>query len=304
LSAWRTICDACTSCRLAEGFCGGVTRQGCGFCRTLGTFLEGTNGIRPNAFEQIGTFAVAERMPGRSLRQAASGADVEGSISEIRTPLLSAVKRDMPELVEVLLQYRANPNARDPSGRSALTYAVAMPDTRLASELIRAGADVNRPDALLDLPLNRACRSLPANTKMIRLLIGSGAYINAADTSRMTPLSVACWQGNLGLVRYLVSLGASLDPIDTYGNTPLMLSKTPTTQYLLRCGATVNHWNQDGYSPLMYAICRGDTPAVKSLIAAGATLESRDEKASVERLASESGVAAIRSIIISASTRR
>lgn len=60
-----------------------------------------------------------------------------------RFPLHWAIAKNHLAIVEILLQHRANPNAANSSGRTALQEACFKNSPKMAKMLLEAGADVN-----------------------------------------------------------------------------------------------------------------------------------------------------------------
>lgn len=73
-------------------------------------------------------------------------------------------------------------------------------------------------------PLHRS--ALYGRTKVVEILIGKGADINAKDQLYGdTPLHKAVWNGHIETVKFLVSKGANVNAKDKKGRTPLYYAK-------------------------------------------------------------------------------
>jgi ankyrin repeat protein len=72
------------------------------------------------------------------------------------TPLLSAAWSDDVEVVEFLLEYKANVGAQDDQGRTALHRAVSCKRVDIISTLLRNVANANLQDIELKTPLHEA----------------------------------------------------------------------------------------------------------------------------------------------------
>ena len=116
------------------------------------------------------------------------------------------------ELVEVKqkLDAKADPNAADPMGRTALYHAVAQNHIKIASLLLERGADANRPmtEQPKDYPLHIAAEQ--GNASMVELLIKHDAKVNAQAGNGRTPLYMAVMKNHLDAARVL--LEAAADP--------------------------------------------------------------------------------------------
>lgn len=75
------------------------------------------------------------------------GADINSTTADGKTPLMHAAMMGSGNAVHFLVQKKAELNHQDRSGRTALMYALAG-DSKIAIELIRAGADVSIKDEL------------------------------------------------------------------------------------------------------------------------------------------------------------
>lgn len=100
------------------------------------------------------------------------GADIEAIDSwDDRTPLLVAVSNNYPEIVEFLLESKADPNVQDH---------------------FRCGADT---------PLHEAVKQ--SSARILKLLLASGADPDAQNAERLTPLELAKQRGNSHLVHLM-----------------------------------------------------------------------------------------------------
>lgn len=75
----------------------------------------------------------------------------------------------------------------------------------------------------------------------VKLLLETGAEIDAPTSSKMTPLHWAAWQGGLEVVKYLVSKGANKDATSVHGesvlNRAINHDQTKVAGYLRSIGA-------------------------------------------------------------------
>jgi excisionase family DNA binding protein len=102
-----------------------------------------------------------------------AGADLEATNDswDAQTPLLIAVHNSHPEIVEFLLESKADPNVQ---------------------ESFRAGADT---------PLHLAVKQ--SSAKMLKLLLAAGADPDSQNSERLTPLEQAKQRGNSHLVHLM-----------------------------------------------------------------------------------------------------
>lgn len=98
-----------------------------------------------------------------------------------------AITADRPDIVEILLSHGADPNYRDPSGRTALVYAVVT-NEEILKLLLAHGADPNIADRNKRTPLMLAALDVGTEPGIMEALIAYGADINAQDEDGMTAL--------------------------------------------------------------------------------------------------------------------
>ena len=129
------------------------------------------------------------------------------------------------ECLHLLLEYGANPNLKDDSGRTALDIAIlwCMPD--IVKLLLIYGADPNLRDAKGITPLMKTAilgiqDARPTNDKLqiIMHLIDAGAKINAQAPNGKTALMYAVGNSRIEIVELLITSGASLSIEDKMGN--------------------------------------------------------------------------------------
>ncbi len=136
-----------------------------------------------------------------------------------RTPAAATPEDDKlaAQLVQLLLEAGAKPNAVDRSGSTPLHVAAWEGKPRTVQVLLQAGA---RPQAAAgrSTPLHKAAWS--GNAEVVKLLIQAGADPNARDADGQTPLHKAAFRGHAQVVEAL--LGAKADPTlkDATGMTP------------------------------------------------------------------------------------
>src|SRR5689334_8168175 len=97
----------------------------------------------------------------------------------------AAQHKDRPG-VRSLLSRKADVNAPQEDGATALAWAVYWDDLDLADELIRAGANVNAANVYGVTPLSLACGN--RNSTMVEKLLRSRANPNVTENNGSTPL--------------------------------------------------------------------------------------------------------------------
>ena len=98
-----------------------------------------------------------------------------------------SITADRPDIAEILLSNGADPNYRDPTGRTALVYAVVTSE-EIVRLLLSYGADPNIADKNKRTPLMLAALDVGTEPGIMEALIEHGADINAQDEDGMTAL--------------------------------------------------------------------------------------------------------------------
>src|SRR6476660_125286 len=122
------------------------------------------------------------------------------------------------DLVRSLLQKKADVNAPQVDGTTALHWAVRRDDAEMADLLIRAGARVAAANRDGATPMQLA--ALNGSAAMLGLLIAAGADPNA-PVSRFadTVLMMAARTGKTDAIEVLLDHGAAVNARETWGGT-------------------------------------------------------------------------------------
>ena len=113
---------------------------------------------------------------------------------------------------------------RDKMGRTPLHLAAQYnQDPRVIKLLIQAGADLDARNAAGGTPLHDAAMRNP-NPFVLETLIRAGADINAKNKNDWSPLHSTKFNRNDAVVRLLLESGAKVDAIDDMNRTPLHLA--------------------------------------------------------------------------------
>ena len=163
----------------------------------------------------------------------------------------AAMKRDTAA-VRTLVQQKVDVNAPGKDGTPALHWVVRVDDLETARLLIQAGADAKLADRYEVTPLYLACTN--GNAAMIKLLLDAGADPNSVDPTGETALMTAAKVGVLEAARVLLDRGAKVDTTDpTYKQTALMVAirenHPDIVQLFVERGANVNAKTRQGETP-------------------------------------------------------
>ena len=175
---------------------------------------------------------------------------VAAPLSAADAPRLAdaAAKQDM-ESVRALVRDKANVNAPQPDGATALHWAVHWDDLETAALLIGAGANVNAKNDYSATPLSLACTN--GNAAMVEKLLASGANPNLAAASGETPLMRCARTGSAAAVKALLDRKADVSARNNeQGQTALMWAvaqKHPAvTDLLIKAGADIRARSKAG----------------------------------------------------------
>jgi ankyrin repeat protein len=215
--------------------------------------------------------------------------------------LVDAVKKGDKDGIRALLKQRANVNAAEPDGATALHWAVQGNDPEMVDLLIRAGADPRVANRFGATPLSIAAEG--AAGAVIARLLDAGADVNSTvGTYGQTVLMTAARYGNTDGVRTLLDRGAYADARETNrGQTALMWAAAEghadAITLLLKHGAdhAVRSVDRDtsgpprivsgtpvavvlrgGLTALLFAARQGQSGGVKALLDGGADVNLPD----------------------------
>ena len=229
-------------------------------------------------------------------------------------PMVEAAKASNKEALRTLILKKADVNAAEPDGTTALHWAAYHDDVVSVEMLLRAGANANAANDLGATPLWTAAQN--GGASVVGKLLEAGAKPNLALLAGETPLMVASRGGYAKVVELLAAKGADLNKRGARGQTALMWAVSQghpeAVKVLLAHGADLKLKSEvynevmavppHGYLPhnksiphgaetaLMFAARNGDLESAKLLVAAGASVNDRDAwGVSATMLAAHSG---------------
>ena len=172
------------------------------------------------------------------------------------------------------------------AGKSDIADAAQRGDRAAVQKLILQKADVNAPQVDGATALHWAMYRQDA--ELTDMLIRAGANVKAANRTGMTPLAMAALYGNAALIDRLIKAGADAKQKGTNGETMLMLAarngNPQAVQMLLEAGVDVNARETiRGTTALMWAIEQKHPEAVKVLLAGGADHSAKSGGAGLPR---------------------
>ncbi len=160
---------------------------------------------------------------------------------DLRVP--AAAKQQDATAVRALLKQRADVNAADVEGMTALHWAAHWNNLDVVRLLIAAGAKPNVANRYGVTPLHEA--ATVANATMVNALLKAGANSNASYGEGETPLMIAARTGNAEAVKLLLESGAAVNAAEKWrGQTALMMAAlenhAPIVKALIDAGADTN----------------------------------------------------------------
>ncbi|MCS5711210.1 ankyrin repeat domain-containing protein [Candidatus Berkiella aquae] len=140
-----------------------------------------------------------------------AGIHIEKQGQYCRTPLHWAVIFGNTEIVRLLLDNRADTEAKDITKKTPLHWAVIQKRPEIIQLLLKNGANIEAKDNLGKTPLHRAIY-LHQN---FQFLLDNGADIEAKDNSGRTPLQFVSTRFNPNIFEKLIT--DLIDKIDDFG---------------------------------------------------------------------------------------
>jgi uncharacterized protein len=188
--------------------------------------------------------------------------------------LADAAKNRDKDAVRLLLEQQPGGNAAQADRDTALHWAVYWDDLEMAKLLIRAGANNKSTNDHGVTPLVLACRN--GNDAIVEMLLDSGSDPNqAAFPNSVTPLMMCARTGRVDAVKFLLDNGAKPNVKETrLGQTALMWAiaqgHAQTADLLIQHGADIHARSESGFTSLIFAARTGEAASARVLLAAGA----------------------------------
>ena len=212
------------------------------------------------------------------------------------TPLikLAGVFSSSPEdaqrsaaVMKILIAHKANVNATNDLGSSALMYAAENGGRRAVETLVRAGADVNQQNKEGVTALMVALRRYN-NEEIIDFLLAHGADVKVGDGKGTATLMIALEAGYLKAAARLISLGVDPKASTRKGRTAAQAAASfvgwgyeagelaknrrkavELLRLISAAGGDLAGADEEGNTPLHCAVARGHLAAVEFLLTHG-----------------------------------
>jgi ankyrin repeat protein len=211
-----------------------------------------------------------------------------------------AAQRKDTTALRTLVAKKANVNAAQPDGTTALQWAAHWNDVDAVKMLLRAGANPKLANRFGASPLSEA--ALSGNAAIVGALLEAGADAKALTTADgETVLMTAARAGNVDVVRMLLDRGADVNAREKYkGQTALMWAAAErhpaVVKLLLERGAdwkvrgfdretrppklsaasSISPIPRGGFNALLFAAREGDVETTKVMLDAGVDINYGD----------------------------
>jgi cytohesin len=209
------------------------------------------------------------------------------SAAPTRPPVIDAARQDNLSRVKTLVAGKANVNAVDTDGATALHWATYHQDEAMVDLLLRAGAKPNVTNQEGVTPLEMA--STYGNAAIITRLLKGGADPKTTGRHGETMVMFAARSGNTAALSALIEAGGNVNAVEKLrGTTALMWAAeqghAEAVQVLLKAGANPSAKSGGAGLPRNYLAPRVNVHAVEEAqkrrqraIAAGRTYEEQLE---------------------------
>jgi len=183
-------------------------------------------------------------------------------------PLADAVQNQQWKQVETLLGQKADLDAAQADGMTALHWAVFHSKTDLVKELIAAGANTNAHNRYGVSVLYIAC--LNGQGDIVEQLLEHGADARHEMRGGETLLMTASRTGKVKPVTLLLAEDIEIDAKDRKGQTALMWASAAgnveVVDALIKAGADYRTPLKSGFTPLFFAVREGKSEVVLRLL--------------------------------------
>eukprot|EP01156_Anaeramoeba_ignava_P006743 Anaeramoba_ignava/a349445_52.p1 GENE.a349445_52~~a349445_52.p1 ORF type:complete len:837 (-),score=235.86 a349445_52:55-2565(-) len=212
-----------------------------------------------------------------------AGANPNAQNDAKMTPLHFACKQNNLELVRLLIKYQADPESETKFIWTPLRILIKYSNNlEIYKEIIDSGIQLkSSDDGYRRFPLNflhKACKF--QSIEVIKFLIDSGSDINE-NFSGKTPLHVACYEEKLELVKFLLEYGAKVNGNDD-NFTPLCAASQKKNfeiiKLLVEHGAILKYENIENIQTPLHIACRNqdNLKIIKFLVDSGSYINQKD----------------------------
>ena len=179
------------------------------------------------------------------------------------TPLMKAAEQDLPAVMEMLISFGADVNAKSKIGFTPIDLAADSRQANNIGILLRHGSKLPEMEVLKAFALETAVTAVekdtrPDNKEITLMLLKKGVDPNIDFYDGSNALLSAVLLNRFSMVSFLLENGADVNKADNFGFTPLMAAalqgNTDIINLLLEYGADKNKKDSEGKTALDYAI--------------------------------------------------
>jgi ankyrin repeat protein len=189
-----------------------------------------------------------------------------------QSPIADAAEKKDWTRVLAQIKAKADINAPQVDGTTALHWAAHHDDLAMTKALLAAGASASATNNYGVPPLSLAC--VNGNQNIVRALLDAGADPNTTLRGGESVLMTAARTGRVEPVAALLDRGAKVDAEDRKGQTALMWAaadgQAEVVALLIKSGADIHHRLKSGFTPLLFAAREGRIDVARTLLKAGA----------------------------------
>ena len=186
--------------------------------------------------------------------------------------LADAAEKQDRTAVRAALEQKADVNAEQADGMTALHWAAYHDDSEAVKLLLDKGADVKAANRYGVTPLSIACTN--GSATIVEMLLEAGADPKTTLPGGETALMTASRTGKLGAVKALLSRAADVNATAHKGQTALMWAAAEghveVVDALVAAGADFRARLRSGFTPFFFAVREGRSAVVHRLLEAGA----------------------------------
>lgn len=192
--------------------------------------------------------------------------------TELNRQFISAIENAKYDEVVRLLKLGANVMTPNQEGDTPLHIAVTEGDAEVMEFLIQNKANVNATGRSGNKPLHYT-----GDVEIVRKLINHKANVNVQDEYGYMPLHYAVMEGDKEMMELLIKNKAEVNSKNKYGYTPLDFACIrEILEYLIQNKANINTTTEYGETPLHRAVSRGNIEVMESLIQYNANVHAKD----------------------------
>lgn len=199
-------------------------------------------------------------------------------IASDTTEIIKSIRADDEKNALKLIHQWASDNTVNLKGCTSLVYAISHGEYEIVDFLIKKGSNVEKKS---DFNGHRAIHiaAKHGQAKLIKLLIDTGADINAVDNKGFTALYQAVRMRHADVVKVLLDSGADTEIGPTKNKvdietTPIFAAvdsgdsenEKDIVKMLVKAGANLNHKNNIGITPLLSSLIYGHGEGIPLLL--------------------------------------